>query len=465
MGKNNFKKNKNIEPTKKLDCTQTDKYSSGWNVGFAIMTFIVLAILIYTLSIRDMTPYQLAILIISLYTMGTMAICLPFKFKEGKQTKETPFVSILVPAKNEELVIENTVRSLFKIEYKKSDGTPNYEVIIVDDNSTDSTFEILNGLKKEFSTLIPLHRDTGKKGKSAVLNFAVPYTNGDYIAVFDADTIVEPDFLTKTMKFFSSENVAGVQGRVKIFNKNENLLARLQDYEFTIYAHMLQLSKAIFGGIMQLSGNGQIVRKKALIDVGGWNEMSATDDQDLTIKFLLKGNFVRYVPNAVIWQEAITKIYPLIRQRVRWAEGMFRCIYEYFFPVMLHKKLTLIQKIDGLSGLMRIVATLIVLIGYIQLSTLIVFPNLEYYTCHQIAQFSNIFMLFVFAGVMIGGLLKFYDKFKIMDLIRFPIYWFYNTIWLIATPIGYWNSIKNKNTIKWDKTEHKVKEINMESVN
>ena len=89
MSKNNSKKKKNIKSTKKLDCTQTDKYSSGWNVGFAIMTFIVLAILIYTLSIRDMTPYQLAILLISLYTMGTMAICLPFKFKEGEQTKPT----------------------------------------------------------------------------------------------------------------------------------------------------------------------------------------------------------------------------------------------------------------------------------------------------------------------------------------------------------------------------------------
>ena len=445
--------------------TDNDNYKAGWNIGFAIMTFIVLAILVYTLSIRDMTPYQLSILLISLYTMGTMAICLPFSFKKGEQTEERPFVSILVPAKNEELVIENTVRSLFQIDYKKEDGTPNYEVIIIDDNSTDSTLSILNGLKEEFPTLIPLHRESGRRGKSAVLNFAVNHANGEYIAVFDADTIVEKDFLTKTMKYFSSDKVAGVQGRVKIFNKKENLLARLQDYEFTIYAHMLQLSKAIFGGIMQLSGNGQIVRKTALLDVGGWNEMSATDDQDLTIKFLLNGTIVRYVPDAVIWQEAITNIWPLIRQRIRWAEGMFRCIYEYFFPVMLHKKLTLIQKIDGLSGLMRIVATLIVLIGYVQLATLMVFPTLEYYTCDPIAQFSNIFMLFFFAGVMIGGLLKFYDKFEFMNLIKFPIYWFYNTIWLIATPIGYFNSIRNKNTIKWDKTEHKVKEINIESVN
>ena len=454
----------NLKEKEQSSCKETDNYKSGWNFGFAIMTLIVLAILIYTLSIRDMTPYQLSILLISLYTMGTMGICLPFSFKTGEQTDEQPFVSILVPAKNEELVIENTVRSLFKIDYKKEDGTPNYEVIIIDDNSTDSTLEILNTLKEEYPTLRPLHRESGRKGKSAVLNFAVPKANGEFIAVFDADTIVETDFLKKTMKFFSSEKVAGVQGRVKIFNKQENLLARLQDFEFTVYAHMLQLSKAIFGGIMQLSGNGQIVRKTALLEVGGWNEMSATDDQDLTIKFLLNGTIVRYVPDAVIWQEAITKMYPLIRQRVRWAEGMFRCIYEYFFFFLLHKKLTLIQKIDGLSGLMRIVATLIVLIGYVQLSTLIIFPDLQYYTCHYIAVLSNIFLLFVFAGVMIGGLLKFYDKFEFINLIRFIIYWFYNTIWLIATPIGYFNSIRNKNDIQWDKTEHKVKNIKMENI-
>ena len=65
---------------------------------------------------------------------------------------------------------------------------------------------------------------------------------------------------------------------------------------------------------------------------------------------------------------------------------------------------------------------------------------------------------------MIGGLLKFYDKFEFINLIRFIIYWFYNTIWLIATPIGYFNSIRNKNDIQWDKTEHKVKNIKMENI-
>lgn len=382
-----------------------------------------------------------------------MGICLVAKRKNVAFSDERPFISILVPAKNEELVIENTVRSLFKINYKKTDGSPNYEVIVIDDNSSDSTLATLNRLKNEYPSLVPLHRKEGQKGKSAVLNFAVPKAKGDLIAVFDADTFVDKDFFEKTVPYLSAPNIVGVQGRVRIFNKNDNILTRLQDDEFTVFAHMLQMSKSIFGGIMQLAGNGQIVKKDALMSVGGWNEKSATDDQDLTIKFLLKGLFINYVPEAIIWQEAIRQPFPLLRQRIRWAEGMLRCIFDYFFPVIFHKKLTLIQKIDGLAGLMRIVGTLIVWVGYVQIATVYIF-NITYYSCAPMAVMCNIVLILVFITVMLGGLIKYLDNFNPYDLIRFPVYWAYNTIWLIAAPIGYINAIQNKNTIKWDKTEH-----------
>lgn len=433
----------------------------GWNAGFSIISAAVLLVFAYTLGVRDMTLYQIAILAISLYTMGTMSVCLFLPLRKKELSDRRPFISILVPAKNEELVIENTVRSLFKIDYQKEDGTPNYEVLVIDDDSTDSTLEILNGLKKEFPTLVPVHREGGRKGKSAALNFAVPKANGEMIAVFDADTIVDSDFFEKAVRHFTSDRIAGVQGRVRIFNKKSNFLTRVQDYEFTVFAHMLQMSKSIFGGVMQLAGNGQVVRKDALLSVGGWNELSSTDDQDLTIKFLLKGFLVDYVPETAIWQEAITKIWPLMRQRIRWSEGMLKCIFDYLLPVLLHRNLTLVQKVDGLSGLMRIVATLVVWVGYVQLFIVTVFPWITYYSCDSIAKACNIGMLFVFVFVMLGGLVKYLSKFAFIDLMLLPVYWFYNTVWLVAAPIGYVNSIKNKDRIIWDKTDHSVKNIEM----
>lgn len=435
--------------------------ASCWNAGFAFMTITLIAIFGYSLFIRDMTLYQIAILAISIYTMGTMGICIFLPYRKHNLSDKRPYISILVPAKNEELVIENTVRSLFEIDYKNEDGSPNFEVLIIDDNSDDGTLEVLKRLKEEYPALRPIHRESGRKGKSAVLNYAVPMAKGELIAVFDADTIVEKDFFEKTVKHFNADNIAGVQGRVKIFNRNANVLTKLQDDEFTVFAHMLQVSKSIFGGIMQLAGNGQIVRKDALMEAGGWNELSSTDDQDLTIKLLLNGKLVNYVPEAAIWQEAIKKPYQLLRQRIRWAEGMLKCIFDYIFPVLTHKKLSLLQKIDGLAGIMRIAATIVVWIGYIQLFTIYFCPTLTYYSSEPLAVFCNTGMLIIFIVVMLGGLLKYHEKFSFVDLLRFPLYWIYNIIWLIAAPIGYINSIRYRNKIVWDKTEHNVKDASI----
>ncbi len=426
----------------------------AWFCGFITVAVFLIFVLIYTFYIRDLTLYQLSILLISLYTMGTMSISLVFREKNKPALNDSflPFVSIIVPAKNEEKVIEETVRSLFKINYEKG-GSVNYEVIIVDDNSSDSTYAILEKLKEEFPSLVPLKRVGGTKGKSAVLNYAVPFSKGEIIAIFDADSRVEPDFLSKSVPYFHNDSIVGVQGRVRILNANDNLLTKFQDDEFSVFAHMLQLSKSMYGGVMQLAGNGQLTRKAALIAVGGWNEKSATDDQDLTMQFLLKGQFIQYAPNSIVWQEAIVSSIPFLRQRIRWAEGMLRCIFDYFYCVVFSRTLSFIQKIDGLAGLMRIVATLVVWIGYIQILT-VYFLKLSYVCFVPLAVFSNIMLVPVFAFAMGGGLLKFSDKPSIKDIFRVPLYWVYNVFWLFAAPVGFVNCIKNRDTIEWDKTEH-----------
>ena len=431
-----------------------NKKKKAWTLGFLTLTLFMIFVFFYTFYICDLTLYQTLIFAISFYTMATMGICLIFKNKQSKKinTNYRPFISIIVPAKNEEKVIEKTIRSLFEIDYS-IDGNVNYEVLVVDDNSTDSTYSIIEKLKAEYPTLLPLKRIEGAKGKSAVLNYAIPYSKGELIAVFDADSKIEPDFFNKTVVHFYDETIVGAQGRVRIINRNQNFITKFQDDEFSIFAHMLQLSKAIYGGVMQLAGNGQLTRRSALLSVGGWNETSATDDQDLTAQFLLQGQFIQYVPDAIVWQEAITKIYPFLRQRIRWAEGMLKCIFDYFYDVTLSKKLSLLQKIDGLSGLMRIVATLVVWIGYIQLLTVIFFKL--NYTCFMPIAMCNIYLVTSLALiVMASGLWKYSDKPNIFIAIKVIFYWFCNIFWLIAAPIGLYNCIKNRNKIEWDKTEH-----------
>jgi len=432
--------------------TQKEK-NRTWFCGFLTVVFFIFLVFFVTFYLRDITLYQTIIFAISLYTMTTMGICLISKNKNKTKINENyrPFISIIVPAKNEEKVIESTVRSLFEINYTLN-GNRNYEIIVVDDNSEDSTFSVLENLQKEFPELRSLKRKEKINGKSAVLNYAIPFSKGEIIAVFDADSKIEPDFFDKAVVHFYDETIVGVQGRVKITNASKNFLTKFQDDEFSVFAHMLQLSKNIYGGVMQLAGNGQLTRKSALISAGGWNEVSTTDDQDLTVQFLLKGQYIQYAPEAIVKQEAITKAYPFLRQRIRWAEGMLKCLFDYFYSFIFHKKLSFLQKIDGISGFARIVVAIIIWIGYIQAIT--IFFNVNY-TCFMPVSISNICITpLLFFSVMGAGLWKYCEKPNLWIIIKILIYWFFNIFWLLAAPVGFINCIKNRNKIEWDKTEH-----------
>jgi 1,2-diacylglycerol 3-beta-glucosyltransferase len=277
------------------------------------------------------------------------------------------------------------------------------------------------------------------------------YATGDVIAVFDADTRVDPDFLRKTVPILYAPEVGGVQGRVRICNARDNLLTQLQDDEFSTFAHMVQISKEFYGGINILAGNGQVTKRSDLEEVGGWNELSATDDLDLTIKLLLNKRYIRYAGDAYIWQEGITHFKPFLRQRIRWAEGMLKCFYDYLVPLLMTRGVPFLQRFDSLAVLARILVPLSIWIGYGQIMCAYLFNK------SFTSSFPSFFcdsLPWIFGIVMSGGLLKYVTGASPVTLIRVPIYWLYNLCWVFAVPVGYINCIKNVNRIKWDKTEH-----------
>lgn len=425
----------------------------NWIAGMITVSAIIIFVTLHSLFTHNTTLYQLIIIAFSYYGMITMAFCLIFKQKKSiKNQFYRPFVSILIPAKNEEKVIEATIRSLSELNYRKN-NKQNYEIIVIDDGSSDNTSLVLQKLSEEIPFLRPLQRQPGEgpQGKSAVLNFGLSHAKGDVIAVFDADTHVEPDFLRKTVPLLYDPKVGGVQGRVRICNANDNVLTQLQEDEFATFAHMVQISKETFGGVMILAGNGQLTKRTALEEAGGWNELSATDDMDLTIKLLLKGKTVKYAHDAMIWQEGITNPKPLIRQRIRWAEGMLKCLYDYLFPLILSKNASLAQKIDSLVGLARITVPMGIWIGYLHIFTTYLFG---WSYSSSLPQYLLDSLPWIFGIVMSGGLLKYSSKANLYALIRVPIYWTYNFFWMIAVPAGFYNCLRNVHCIRWDKTEH-----------
>jgi len=244
-----------------------------------------------------------------------------------------PYVSLLVAAKNEEAVIGNLVKNLCSLEYPEH----RYEVWIVDDNSTDTTPQLLAQLAQEYDNLKVLRREAqASGGKSGALNQVLPLSKGEVVAVFDADAQVSSDMLVRVIPLFQRENVGAVQVRKAIANQNENFWTKGQMVEMAVDTYFQQQRTAI-GGIGELRGNGQFVRRKALVSCGGWNEETITDDLDLTFRLHLDNWDIDCMLYPAVEEEGVTSTLALWHQRSRWAEGGYQRYLDYWDLILKNR--------------------------------------------------------------------------------------------------------------------------------
>ncbi|KJH71109.1 glycosyltransferase [Aliterella atlantica] len=237
-----------------------------------------------------------------------------------------PYVSLVVAAKNEEAVIGKLVEMLCQIDYPSH----KYEVWVIDDNSTDKTPILLNTLAKQYNHLKVLRRADGATGgKSGALNDVLPLTKGEFIAVFDADAQVSPDLLRQVLPLFDREEVGAVQMRKAIANANTNFWTSGQMAEMALDSYMQQ-QRIASGGLGDLRGNGQFVRREALERCGGWNEETITDDLDLALRLHLDRWDIESLSFPPVQEEGVTNAIALWHQRNRWAEGQSQRYLDYW---------------------------------------------------------------------------------------------------------------------------------------
>ncbi len=237
-----------------------------------------------------------------------------------------PYVSLLVSAKNEAQVIGKLVESLLSIDYPDT----RYDLWIIDDYSTDQTPQILDSLALRYPQLNVIHRGPDATGgKSGALNLVWPQTQGDLLAVFDADAQVPSDLLRHVVPMFDPANIGAVQVRKAIANAATNFWTRGQKAEMALDSYMQERRIAI-GGIGELRGNGQFVRRSAIAQCGGWNEETITDDLDLTIQLHLHQWDIGLLFAPCVEEEGVTSALALWHQRNRWAEGGFQRYLDYW---------------------------------------------------------------------------------------------------------------------------------------
>lgn len=254
-----------------------------------------------------------------------------------------PFVSVMIPGHNEECVIAHTVENILNMNYE------NFEVIVIDDRSTDNTASVIKDLEKKYDKVTALIRDKDAfPGKSAVLNDAMEIAKGEAFLIFDADATVEPDFLSKLIPHLEPKDVGAVQARKVIKNRNFNILTRCQNNEYTMDTHF-QVGRDSVKGAVELRGNGELLKREAVEDIGGWNNYTIVDDLDMSTRLHIKGWDVRFCLDAVVYEEGIAYLWPLFRQRRRWLEGTIRRYLEHSGAALRSKDMSLRASLDMMA--------------------------------------------------------------------------------------------------------------------
>ncbi|MDT2755638.1 glycosyltransferase family 2 protein [Enterococcus pseudoavium] len=269
--------------------------------------------------------------------IGVLCYNFLFKFRQKDwieiPEEIEPFITIMVPAHNEEIVIEKTIEYLMnQLNYS------NYEVLVIDDGSTDDTPNILRRLAEKYDNLRVI-RVEKNKGKAHAFDIGVAFTKGELILSNDADTVPEPDALNYYVNYFirrDANNISAVTANMDVQNRTK-LIAKSQTVEFSSIVGIIKRTQiGVLGGIYAYGGANTMYRKDALIDVGLFRQDRATEDISIAWDHQLDGWASLFAPKIMFFMEVPENLKMLYRQRKRWAKGGTEVWLTNFKKVFLH---------------------------------------------------------------------------------------------------------------------------------
>jgi len=230
-----------------------------------------------------------------------------------------PAVSVIVPAYNEGDVLQGALASLAGLDY------PAFEVIVVDDGSTDETLELAADWEGTHGggTFRVLTKSNG--GKASALNVGIASSRHPFVFCMDADSRLEPQTLRRAIRHFDDPSVGSVAGNVKVENR-DRVITRLQALEYIEGLNMPRRAQGFVAAVNIVPGPVGLFRREALEEVGGYDTDTYAEDADLTLKLVAAGWKVVYEDEAVAWTQAPESWLDLVQQRYRWTRGILQSI-------------------------------------------------------------------------------------------------------------------------------------------
>ena len=244
--------------------------------------------------------------------------------KPAEVASYRPKVAVLIPAYNEEKVIERTVRAALNSDY------PNLRVIVIDDGSKDRTLEVArSAFRAEASVGKVLILTKKNAGKAEALNHGIEHIGDAEIFVgIDADTVIAPDAISRLVPHFIRPEVGAIAGNAKVGNR-VNLWTRWQALEYITSQNFERRALDVLGAVSVVPGAIGAWRVSAVREAGGYHTDTVAEDADLTMALLRLGYRVEYEDMALAYTEAPTNANGLMRQRFRWSFGILQAVYKH----------------------------------------------------------------------------------------------------------------------------------------
>lgn len=240
---------------------------------------------------------------------------------------EWPLVTVTVPCFNEEPHIAEVIGQLMRSTY------PNYEVIAINDGSSDGTGAALDRLARQYPRLRVIH-NAQNQGKAVSLNTACQLGAGEYILGVDGDALVDPHAIHwMVAPMLQFERIGAVTGNPRIRTRT-TLLGRMQVGEFSSIIGLIKRSQQLIGPLFTVSGVLAMFRRKAVIEAGFWSPDVLTEDIDMSWKLQLRGWQLRFEPRALCWILMPETLRGLWKQRLRWAVGGIQTMTRYTAQVL-----------------------------------------------------------------------------------------------------------------------------------
>jgi cellulose synthase/poly-beta-1,6-N-acetylglucosamine synthase-like glycosyltransferase len=258
------------------------------------------------------------------YNAPILLVGVKKQVKEGRRHKQVlklheklPFVSIIVPVKDEERVIGRLLETLLTIGYQLE----RMEIIIAEDGSKDCTEEICREYASRYPKQIQLIQQAVSTGKPSALNLGLQHAKGEIVGVFDADSIPKNDAILKAVTYFEDASIAAVQGRNISINASRSILAKIVSLEETMAFQLHLQGRDALKMFVPLTGSCYFIRKSVIKQIGGWDAEALTEDLEMSVRLSLNGHRTKYAADLQAHYESVAKIKQLVIQRLRWFRG------------------------------------------------------------------------------------------------------------------------------------------------